>query len=587
MKVSVKDKDPISFVTVNPMVYEYSKRYIWGTTQDSLRLFFRLCNMHIYIDGFADDELSGGTIYHKKIYEVKECMAEGCIFLVSDPVGNYPVEAMFCDNPIIINPEVIYSDIYIYGAGYIGEKVLKYLNGQDIKIKGFIDSDFTKVNKTVLGVKIYEKKILKSLKARTSIIEAGKCYKEIDAIVRNENEEVNRYYCIDEMWRDDAIYIDGNKFDGIIFTDDIKDKKIFLCGKDYDLIYRYFELFKILDFKNICIAKWAEDCCGDEFCCIEDVVLESDGMIIFCEEIGVDDLKKIHSMGLERGKDFCDIRCNIWEKYHGVQMLDTNLAFTRNMPGGNIPGIAVFGDNCEDDYKIAVLGASNSTSGYYYFKSWPELLYEEYAGKKVTIFNGAVESYTSAQELVKLMRDIVWLKPNLVIVYDGHSDVVRDDQKNIFEIPYMKTIMEYAVGKVMGEVKTDKYDIFCGVSSSQNTIDVWLKNIEYMHAICQINNIKFLSFMQPMFFSKPQINSKREKIISKKWLFYFLNNIDIVKVQKSFRERAEEISRSHDYIFDLTYVLDDEDVYMDFSHLFEEGNRIIAHEIYEVIKGVI
>ena len=67
MNNDMKKKQSMPFLILNPEVIKYTRRYIWGTDQKALRLFFRLCNMRVYVDGFIDDELDGATIYHKKI----------------------------------------------------------------------------------------------------------------------------------------------------------------------------------------------------------------------------------------------------------------------------------------------------------------------------------------------------------------------------------------------------------------------------------------------------------------------------------------------------------------------------------------
>lgn len=596
MSKEFESRKPMPLLTMNPVVLNYPKRYILGTTHNSLKLFFGLCNMRIYVDGFVDDDLDGVTIYHKRIYKTESIDSSDSILLTTELVSEDLMGLEVCNNPIVIDPEISDTDIYIYGAGGMGRKLMAYLQKSDIAVKGFIDSDPGKANDSISGIKVFAPDILKSLKKGTSIIEAGKYYKEIDMTISEHNEALNRYYFDDMIWRDEAIWVDCNRsFDGIIFCDgngDFGNKVIYLCGKDYNLTQEYYELFKILDFENVCIAKWAEDLYDvreQNIRCVEDALLEKDFIILFCESVTEEDAKKLQNLGLERGKDFCDTRCNIWEKEDcsNMQILDVNLAYTRNMQGV-IPGIAVYGNNAESDYKIAILGGSTSTSGFYRFKSWPEILYELCGNDNVTILNGGVEGYTSAQELIKLMRDIVWLNPDLVIVYDGHNDVARNGTYNIFDIPYMNTIMEYADRNIMKEANTTGRSIFHGISPLTDVMEVWLKNIEYMHAVCELNHIKFLSFMQPSFLSKAQIISKEEIVIRKKWCCYFSSYAETLETQiKEFRKAAPMISKSHEYMFDLTHIFDEEDVYMDNCHVYEKGNKIIAQEIYKVIEGMI
>lgn len=593
----IKEKQPMPFLVLNPMVLKYSRRFILGTGQQALKLFFKLCNMRVYVDGFVDDELDGMTIYHKKIYGTKQIPACESILLLSEPKNEDLLGIAVCEIPVVINPAINCSNIYIYGAGCMGRKLLDFLSEKDIVIKGFIDSDMTKVNTCVSGVKVYECDILKSLEPEVSVIEAGKYYQEIDELVCQLNERIGRYYFADTtIWCDTVIWVDQNKtFDGLLFLDKgFGDRKVYLCGKDYELVNRYLEIFSMLDFENICVAKWSEFVSeGEEICCIEDSLLEEDSLLIFCcDSVEEDDLVRLHNLGLERGKNYCDIRCNIWEKEQyvfssncrGIQILDLNLAFTRDM-GGAFPGIAVFGDNCEENYRIVVLGGSTSTDGYYCIKSWPSILFEKYAGSNVTIFNAAVEGYASGQELIKLMRDIVPLNPDMVIVYDGYNDITRDvrpDLANIFEFSYMKTIMEYINDKI--ETDTEKHRIFCGIPAREKAMDAWLKNIEYMHAVCEINNIRFLSFIQPSFYGKPKMNLKRDAIICKIWDFYNGDASETLKIPiREFRECAPEICKTHEYIHDLSHIFDNEDVYMDICHVFENGNRIIADKIYKII----
>lgn len=592
-----KNMQAAPLLTINDMAFHYSKRFIWGINQESVKLFFRCCNMRVYIDGFVDDELAGRTIYHKMIYRIEDIPAENSILFVSQPgkKGEITSEIAVCDHPVIMNPKTGNADIYIYGAGKIGKWLLDYLKQNHITVKGFIDTDLKKVNTDLSGIRVYGQSVLKSLDQGTIIIEAGKYYQEIDLIVRECNQSVERYYCENTLWfRDDMIWIDENIFFGGAKSVDgsFDGKTIYLCGNNDDVAGRYCEVFQLLDFKDTCIAKWEDDIddAGD-FCCIEDAVLEENCFIIFCSEvIGKRELGKLYDLGLERGKDFCDIRCNIWEKAgylhspqcQGIQILDINLAYTRDMQG-EVPGIAVLGDNRKDNYKIAILGASTTTSGYFWIKSWPEILYDKYLNGHVTIFNGAVEGYTSAQELIKLMRDIVGLKPDMVIVYDGYNDVARKaafpDMPNVYAIPYMKTIMEYAGGG-----KAEKYNIFCGMPSTGTVIEDWLKNIEYMHAVCEINHIKFLSCVQPLLYSKPDISLKGDRILKEKWDLQF-GTPEVVTIPiRELRKAAAEICQTHKYIYDLSHIFDDQEVYMDFCHVFEAGNEIIADEIYKILK---
>lgn len=586
-------------VLVNPIVFAYPTRYIIGTNENSLKLFLLLCSMRVYVDGFIDDELKGKTIYHKKIYSVEDISQSDSILLAENLKTNEFSGVAICDCIIGINSDIDWPNAYIYGAGYMGMKLLQYLRDNNITVNGFIDCDETKVGTVVSGVKVYPTSILSSLRSGIAVIETGKYYHEMDAMVCELNKNVSRFFYMGMSGLpDDAIWVGHDiSFKGAAFLDlGFDNRKIYLCGNDKVIVNRYLDIFKLLDFEDICIAKWSGVINeNEETAYIEDALLEENSLVIFCSEtIDDKDLGRLHDLGMERGRNFCDIRCDIWERQqymhspqcNGLQVLDVNLAYTRNM-GSDFPGIAILGENQENDYKIAVLGASTSTSGYFWVKSWPEYLYEKYSNKHITILNGAVEGYTSAQELIKLMRDIVCLKPDLVIVYDGYNDVANQsafpEMPNIYAISYMKTIMEYANGR-MGNTK--KRDIFCGVPSTGNAIEDWLKNIEYMNAVCGINHIKFVSFIQPLFYSKPKMTLKEDIILQKKWDFLFGDQEAVKGPVKELRRRAAEISRTYEYIFDLSPIFDasEEQIYFDICHVLDNGNAIIADEIYKIIQ---
>lgn len=63
----------------------------------------------------------------------------------------------------------------------------------------------------------------------------------------------------------------------------------------------------------------------------------------------------------------------------------------------------------------------------------------------------------------------------------------------------------------------------------------------------------------------------------------FLNQ-KMVKDMQSFRKQGKEIVKSHPYIYDLSHIFDEKDVYMDYCHVWENGNEIVADSIWKVIE---
>ena len=58
-----------SFLIVNPILQiGNKKRYIYRVDRDSLQLFFWLCSMRIYVNGFIDEDFKQSEVYHKEVY---------------------------------------------------------------------------------------------------------------------------------------------------------------------------------------------------------------------------------------------------------------------------------------------------------------------------------------------------------------------------------------------------------------------------------------------------------------------------------------------------------------------------------------
>ena len=89
--------------------------------------------------------------------------------------------------------------------------------------------------------------------------------------------------------------------------------------------------------------------------------------------------------------------------------------------------------------KIIILGGSTSDSNYTWFASWPEILASRLheGGYDIQILNGAMCGYNIQQEFLKLIRDVLPLKPDLVIDVSGTNNVgeARVSRENPF-VPY-------------------------------------------------------------------------------------------------------------------------------------------------------
>ncbi len=298
--------------------------------------------------------------------------------------------------------------------------------------------------------------------------------------------------------------------------------------------------------------------------------------------------KKMEELGLKVRQEY-----NFFDDYRMMiprsSILDPNLGFSFRVNGGEIPGFVCFGE--KNDYKIVTLGGSTTDAARFPFKSWSQILYEklEAAGIELCVICGGCIGYQTSQELVKLIRDVLPIKPDLLIDYSGYNDglISRGITANPFLHQYQIDLFhEIAISdkcvrygeQYLDEDNSPSY----GVKSNWTVWDQYINNIKIMKGVCAIFGIRFFSFLQPWLATK-SVYSKQEREM-------IFNYPDICSDRYyegllRFYDNKDKIDVS--CMTDLTHIFDDhQDVYIDRVHVNEKGNAIIADKIIEAIKRV-
>lgn len=385
----------------------------------------------------------------------------------------------------------------------------------------------------------------------------------------------------------------------------LQDKRIFVygIGNEAKKFAKYLRLldFKfagfLADFKDIAEEKMD----GYAVACVEDVLYEDNGFVIIAGGNVKKSIKKMEELGFQYSIDYVlaepfaahylFVRQNALDinlgntftgksKYDGMHITERNII-------SRYPGFCIYGTIHKDNYKIVVLGGSTTDGNLFWFKSWPEILFEQLNKKNITIYNGGVSGYTSGQELLKFIRDVLPLKPDMVIVFDGYNDTCQGCSRHPYSFSYAKEIYDYGARNIADEyVQQQISSLLCeGISVEGSCFDNWINNMELFYDISVARNIKFYSFLQPMIMSKVRTGSEDEIYMSSRQ-FYEKD----LYCQKSFRNEIDksEIKGSHEYIYDLSDIFDElPDVYVDVCHVNEKGNKVIADSIYGVIKNQI
>lgn len=272
----------------------------------------------------------------------------------------------------------------------------------------------------------------------------------------------------------------------------------------------------------------------------------------------------------------------------------------------------VFLKNPVTQNKVVILGGS--TSDIAYDGNWIRPFNEKISAldNEITLISGAFSGYSSSQELLKLQRDIIPLRPNLVISLSGVNDIgfiqCADPKyplthlyvSKIFQFlqkKYGKSVSKESIwnkvaskGNLKPSAMNSSFSIGNVVNGFRNDIpdfEVWHRNIRLMKSICLEFNINFISFLQPIFgFGNYTASRKENESYS-----LFLSKHKGVhgkrydEVLQTFYENAVKIvSHNPDYMEDLTNIfLNEKETFSDPRHLNEKGNNILCNMIFECL----
>lgn len=456
---------------------------------------------------------------------------------------------------------------------------MEYFIKENVYIDGFV----TDVSECI-DVYVYNKKIfcVNEIDWENSVIfskEELKKYPKIQSIILDDN--------MDKYIMDSKVFVDEKECFAIQnvgwMREIVKDKPIFVHGFS-DRSKRIAEIYELLDFH---IAGYIDDeLYGEQkekIIAVEELVYEDSFFVLMDREYYRHNIKKLADLGVFMFENLAiDNPFGTWYLGIGRQILDINLGHSFVGKQG-ICGFEILGSSDDNAYSIAILGGSTTDGTLFPFKSWPEALMEKIGNLNVRIYNGGVVGYTSTQELVKLLRDVLNLTPDMVIVYDGFNDMAASAEKNPFAFSDIQRAMDYAddnKDKIWLDVFAEGVAPYTGIQPNADKFDIWLNNIKRMRVICENEGISFFAFHQPILYSKLNMTKEEKGLL---WSTWRVN--DCYVWANEFRSRIKPIADTYEYIYDLSDIFDNEtDIYMEDCHVYEKGNRIIADSIYEIIS---
>lgn len=476
------------------------------------------------------------------------------------------------------------AKIIIYGVGEKYEKQVSFLKDY-FSIIGYYDKDkqimdwpkadlqrFEECDYVYITSKKYKNEIANELQSRWKV-EPKKIITEKEVLV--DNPIVKKRYCELNNW-------DQVKKELSFIKHDIR--KIAIIGvNEYSIFF----------YKNICLSN------GDRMWGIiptrKDMVLEENFRIKNINELFFEDdilvyifesnnAIKIKGQLLEMGIDKQSIKILCEDETRGTKKFDTYDALLGLTRSTDLQGFVTFENqsNMDKKYTIVTLGGSTTDPTLCNLKSWSEFLYEQLQsiGINARVICGGIASYTVTQELLKLIRDVVTLVPDLVISYSGINDAseLYYCEKSFYTLQYQDKLLEKCIENNMVRNELQSEEIIDKVTygidmGEKSTVQHWLDSERMMHAVCDEFNIKFVGFLQPYV---------------KNWW----NDKDRLKNRKidTFYSDARRYLKQNNYswLFDLSEIFEsEENVFFDGCHVYEKGNQmIVRHMLPYILKEI-
>ena len=242
------------------------------------------------------------------------------------------------------------------------------------------------------------------------------------------------------------------------------------------------------------------------------------------------------------------------------------------------------------EFKIILLGSSTTDIGEAGQISWPYYLFEclKKEGIDSTIYCGAVAGYCSGQELLKLLRDIDVIKPNLVLSFSGINDY-----KNGTHIPGNPFINKYyyrawsGISKIKGAIP-DSLDMrnieevdFC-TNNQLSDAEIWASNEKKMNAICESCGALFIGALEPFICFGCKIDKDLFSLIQN-CLPAFMSD-EYVKGYREFHETIIQKTNSLEWFADCSHMLDGlSNIYIDSMHFNQRGCSIVGSKIAGIV----
>ena len=474
--------------------------------------------------------------------------------------------------------------LFIAGANVRGTQILLKLLRCGIYVQGFLDSDESLKGGKLLHKKIYTEDEIEDWESTALICSDNNTKKLFTKC---------KYWYVDDTYQGflgDKLSVDG----GDIYIWQLHDLER-LCEGRKIAVYgtgtyaqNCCRILNLLDYEIDVFVESderEEKVSGRRVLSVYDLMYEQDSYYLYVcvtSEQYEAVVNELGQLGYQEGFDFRPAWGRGWS-----QVFDPHLGYlpVTIESGKNYNGFVTFSaKNRGKKCKILILGGSTSDPYCIPVKSWCELLRDVciHNGFNVEVITGGVMGYASAQELIKLIRDGLSIKPDIVISYSGTNDIFERG-----DYPFLNT---YQLGLCTEFDRADEGLMSSrglkkeGTSAYQN----WKINVCMMHAILKEFGIPFIAVYQPNLWNKKGVLDAEEKVykvLHKSLLVDRAGYEKAVENAIAGRELIAIDEQENTWIKNLTALFDNvSGVYVDVAHCSLKGNAMIAEEVFYLIK---
>lgn len=555
--------------------YEGKKIFIYGIGFHAMSAFTELSYCGIDIAGFVNtnkayEQHAGKYVMNRKIVKKKELDSSDDIVVVPRELSKTAIQKALYEICVLEIDELLAPDhklrnkkVILYGTGKRGDELYDILKSNGINPVAACVSE--KKQDVWKGLPVYSIDEL-ATDPEMAFVLATKIPKyRYEMLGKLEDRDVEKYIDLFLTYND---MVSGDMYQ-IVHKASCEGKNLYLYGSD-DELFKFIE--KILNQYGVKINgrihENADPNKGIESI-YELIYKELDNIAVIVAEWDRERSKAVCDQLSEIG--FCIQKHNYTSIYpkalrykKGFQVRTDCLLGYSPYADERFPGYVVYGDAKKDDLKIMVLGGSTSTDGFYHSIGWPYFFWKKFqAQRDITVYNGAMMGHDVVQELLKLIRDIAYIRPDIVISMGGLNNVnVKKDTDNQFCV---KEIMQW----ITAMAPKERY--ISGVKGDECTYEFWHRNLKVMKAVVESYGAKFFCFLQPMNVAKENPS-----------LFDILTTGEDNKDFWVFRERAgKESAPAYRNLIDL---FDQEtEMYIDYCHYSEKANDMLADIVFNTV----